>query len=65
MHDVLAGLEVYMIRLRGFHRDKVFIAALKEDNTDIGAAALLVVLDAAVTAVKKTYVLIRYAVDAQ
>lgn len=65
LHDVLAGLEVFMIRFWRFHRDKVFEAPLKKNNADIGAATVLVILDTVITAVKEAYVLIRYAVDAQ
>lgn len=38
LHDMFAGTDFCMIRLRGFHRDEILIGINAENDTDIGTA---------------------------
>ena len=59
------GFQIYMIRLRRFHRNEVAILADEQDDANIRAAAVFVELYAVVTGMQKMNVMIGDTVDVQ
>lgn len=56
LQNMLSGLNVCVVRLGRFHRDKILEAAYMKDNADIRATPVLIILDTAVSASEKAYV---------
>ena len=63
--QVRARFEVRVVWLRRFHWDKVTVLADKQNDANIGTAAVLIELHAAVTGPQEPYVMVLDAVNTQ